>query len=107
MYPTIQENIESCNHISSVRFYKIFHNPSHPLHSDLPELFQPVRFTRYALNSNSLSFSSIRLSTAQYSRSFIPATTKLWNSLPSVIFESSELQNFELGANTFLLDKDN
>ena len=32
-------------------FYKIFNNPSHPPHSDRPQLFQSVRVTRYELSS--------------------------------------------------------
>ena len=105
LIPDLNISLPHRRSVSSLcMLYKIFNNPSHPLHSDLPELFQPVRFTRYALDSNSLSFSPIRFSTAQYSRSFLPATTKLWNSLPSFIVESPELQKFKLGANAFLLN---
>ena len=37
-------------------FYKIFHHPSHPLHSELPNLFCPTRGTRGSLSINSLYF---------------------------------------------------
>ena len=40
--------------------YKIFHNPFHPLHSELPNLFRPRRVTRGSLSINSLSFSPMR-----------------------------------------------
>ena len=86
--------------------YKIFHNPSHPLHSELPNLFCPRRVTRGPLSINSLSFSPMRFHTCQYSRCFIPATTKLWNELPSMIAEATELQKFKIGANAFLLGVD-
>ena len=86
--------------------YKIFHNPSHPLHSELPNLFRPRRVTRGSLSINSLSFSPMRFHTSQYSRCFIPATTKLWNKLPSMIVEATELQKFKIGANAFLLGVD-
>ena len=86
--------------------YKIFHNPSHPLHSELPNLFHPRRVTRGSLSINSLSFSPMRFHTSQYSRCFIPATTKLWNELPSMIVEATELQKFKIGANAFLLGVD-
>ena len=84
--------------------YKIFHNPSHPLHSELP--FHPRRVTRGSLSINSLSFSPMRFHTSQYSRGFIPATTKLWNELHSMIVEATELQKFKIGANAFLLGVD-
>ena len=48
----------------------------------------------------------MRFHTSQYSRCFIPATTKLWNELPSVIVEATELQKFKTGANAFLLGVD-
>ena len=86
--------------------YKIFHNPSHPLHSELPNLFRPRRVTRGSLSINSLSFSPMRFHTSQYSRCFIPATTKLWNELPSMIVEATELQKSKIGANAFLLGVD-
>ena len=44
--------------------------------------------------------------TSQYSRSFIPAATKLWNELPSITVEAADLQKFKLGANIFLLGVD-
>ena len=46
------------------------------------------------------------LHTSQYSRCFIPVTTRLWNELPSMIVEATELQTFKLGANVFLLGVD-
>ena len=83
--------------------YKIFPNPSHPLHSELPNLFRPRRIIRLSLSINSLSFLPMRFHTSQYSRCFIPATTKLWNEIPSIIVEATELQKFKIGANAFLL----
>ena len=61
---------------------------------------------RSSLNINSLSFSPMRFHASQYSRCFIPATTKLWNELPSMIVEATELQKFKIGANAFLLGVD-
>ena len=75
-------------------------------HSELPNLFRPRRVTRSSLSINSLSFSLMRFHTFQYSRCFIPATTKLWNELPSMTVEATELQKFKLGANAFLLGVD-
>ena len=70
------------------------------------EVFHPRRVTRGSLSINSLSFSPMRFHTSQYSRCFIPATTKLWNELPSMIVETTELQKFKIVANAFLLGVD-
>ena len=43
----------------------------------------------------------MRFHTSQYSRYFIPATTKLWNELPSIIVEATKLQKFKIGGNAF------
>ena len=86
--------------------YKIFHNPSHPLHSELPNLFHPRRVTRGSLSINSLSFSPMGFHTSKYSRCFIPDKTELWNELPSMIVEAAKLQKLKLGANSFLLSMD-
>ena len=86
--------------------YKIFHNPSHPLHSELPNLFHPRRVMRASLSVNSLSFSPMRFHTSQYFRCFIPTTTKLWNELPSMIVEATDLQKFKIDANAILLGVD-
>ena len=83
--------------------YKIYHNSDHPLNRELPNLFRPARVTRSALDSNGIAFTIRRYNTEQYSRCFIPATTRLWNSLPSHVVESCNLQKFKTGANSFLL----
>ena len=103
LIPNLTISLQHHHFISSLcMLYKIFHNPSHPLHSELPNLFHPRRVTRGSLSINSLSFSPVRFHTSQYSRCFIPATTKLWNELPSMIVEATELQKFKIGANAFL-----
>ena len=86
--------------------YKIFHNPSHPRHSEFPNLFHPRRVTRGSLSTDSLSFSPMRFHASQYSRCFISATTKLWNELPRMIVEATELQKYKLSNNTITLGVD-
>ena len=93
LIPNLTISLQNYRFISSLcMLYKIFHNPSHPLHSELPDLFHPRRVTRGTLNINSLSFSPMRFHNSQHSRCFIPAITKLWNELPSMIVEATELQ---------------
>ena len=96
LIPNLTISFQHRRFISSLcMLYKIFHNPSHPLPSELPNLFRPRRLTRGSLSINSLSFSPMRY-TSQYSRCFIPATTKLWNELPSMIVEATEHKNLRL-----------
>ena len=40
---------------------------------------------------------------SQYTIFSIPATTKLWNNLPSMIVKAVELQELNRGTNAFLL----
>ena len=102
LIPDIEVDLWHRRSVSSLcMLFKIFHNPRHPLNSELPNSFQPVQITRNALNANSQAFSIGRCNTSQYSRCFIPATTRLWNELPSMIVEATELQKCKLGANAF------
>ena len=97
LIPNLTISLQHRRFISSLcMLYKIFHNPSHPLHSELPNLFRPRRVMRGSLSINSLSFSPMKFHTSQFSRCFIPATTNLWNELPSMIVEATELQNLRL-----------
>ena len=45
------------------------------------------------LSFNNLAFSVVRFNTTQFSSSFIPAVTRLWNDLPNHVVESMQLQN--------------
>ena len=86
-------------------FFKICHNPEHHLYIDLSVLFRPARITRGALSFSNLAFSVVRFNSTQFSRSFIPAVTRVWNDLPNHVVESVQLQNSKCGANTFLLSR--
>ena len=46
----------------------------------------------------------MRFNTFHYARYFIPATSKSWNDLPSMIVEATELQKLKLGANAMVLE---
>ena len=107
LIPNLTVSLQCRCFISSLcMLCKIFHNLLHPLHSELPNLFHPREVMRGSPSINSLSFSPIRFYTFQYSRCFIPATTKLWNERPGMIVEDTELQKFDLGGNAFLLSVD-
>ena len=85
--------------------FKICRNPKHPLYSDLPGWFCPACITRGSLSFSNLAFSVVRFKTTQFSRSFIQAVTRLWSDLPNHVVESVQLQNFQCGANSFLLSR--
>ena len=74
----LDRNLEACkfvipNHAISLQhhhsisslcmLYKIFHNPLHLLHSEVPKLFYTKRIKRGSLSVNSLSFSHLRFDT--------------------------------------------
>ena len=106
LIPDLHINLWDRRSVSSLcMLYKIYHNLEHPTHSDLPSLYRPSCNTRNAINLNGLAFSFVMFNTAQFSKSFIPSVTRLWNDLPSQIVESLELQNFKLGSNIFLLSR--
>ena len=105
LIPNLTISLQHCRTISSLcMLYIIFHNPSHPLQFELPNLFHPRRVTKGSVSINSLSFSPMRFHTSQYSRCFIPAATKLWNEFPSIIVEAAKLQKFKLGATAFFIE---
>ena len=82
---------------------KIFYNNKNPLHLFLPDLAVSACNTRQAATANSIPFSSVMFNSMQFFRSFILATTKMWNGLPTAVVESSDLQNFKREAKSFLL----
>ena len=106
LIPDLEVDLWHRRSVSSLcMLHKIFHNPRHPLNSKLPNPFQPARITRNALNANTQAFSVGSCNTSQFLGCFIPATTRLWNELPSCIVESQELQRFKIGVNTYLLSR--
>ena len=80
----------------------MYYSDKLPLHLSLPDLAVFVHNTRQVATANNVTFSSIRYSTNQFARSFIEAATMMWNGLPSAVVESTDLQTFKKGANTFL-----
>ena len=106
LIPDLEVDLWHCRSVNSLcMLHKIFHNPRHPQNSELPNHFHPARITRNALNANTQAFSVGRCNTLQYLRCFIPATTRLWNELPSCIVEFQELQRFITGVNKYLLSR--
>ena len=83
--------------------HKMYYSDKHSLHSSLPNLAIFSRNTRQAATANSVTFSGIRFNTNQFARSFLVATTRVWNSLPSAVVESADLQAFKRGANSFTI----
>ena len=107
LIPDLDTNLGHRRSVSSLcMLFKIYSNPEHPLHSELPNLFVPLRLTRAAAGSHNHSFVRVRCNTVQFSRSFIPASTKSWNDLPGDVVECLDLQRFKVKMNKFLLHRD-
>ena len=105
LIPNLKIDLWHRRQISSLcMLHKVYHFQNHPLHASLPDLSHPVRNTRQAAAANSVTFLNMRYNTNQYSRCFIPATVRMWNTLPSVVVESVDNQRFKFGANSFLIN---
>ena len=61
-------------------FYKIWSNNSHPVREFIPPIHVPGRRTRQAANMHALTLEVPRAKTHQFSRTFVPCCTGLWNS---------------------------
>jgi len=83
--------------------YKIWSNELHPLYAELPPALVPVRTTRAAVSAHAHSLVVPRSRTVQYSRSFIPLSVSLWNSLVDSVFDGVGLGGFKNRANSLLL----
>ena len=105
--PDVSSDLEKRRKISCLSFlYKVFHNPSHPLHAYLPAPYVRVRQTRYALAMNDHAFSDFVANTNQFSRSFFPYYCKLWNVLPNDVVHCVDLNCFKIALkkHCFIMD---
>ena len=82
--------------------FKIINRPGHSLYDSLPGRFVPIRNTRHAANLHSNSLNPVRCRTGQFSRSFVPCTVVLWNSLDEDVFAGGSLGSFKSKVNGFL-----
>jgi hypothetical protein len=83
-------------------FYRYFHGHcSEELHSLIPPLRTFNRSTRFASASHDFVVEIPAARTEKYYNSFIPRTSRLWNSLPPHVFPTSyDMQTFK--SNVFL-----
>ena len=82
--------------------FKVMNNTRHPMHSSLPEYFNPARLTRFALRLNDLARNFTNFNTTQFSRCFLPSMIKIWNYLPNEVVHSSDITSFKSQVNIFL-----
>ena len=82
-------------------FYKIRGNPSHPMSEVMPAPYIPSRATRYAASRNDFAVALQRTRTLQFSRSFVPWCSRLWNELDNSAFASEGLSGFKSKINRF------
>ena len=108
LLPDVDISLDHRRSVGSLSlFYKIVHNPAHPLYNRLPQPFNPIRNTRQTANLNTLSFSPVHFSTEQFSRSFFPVCVDIWNTLGDDIVHSNNIQTFELRFNRHFLSRNN
>ena len=84
--------------------YKILNRNGHPVKSLFPPCYVPARATRMALAAHAWSLQVPRVRTTQHSRSFVPASVRLWNSLDGSCFAGDGLPFFKSAVNRALLD---
>ena len=83
--------------------YKIHSYPKHCLYCELPPACQRVRHTRAAAVAHPCELEVPRCRTSQFGRCFLPAHVRMWNDLPSSVFDSGTLNGFKGAVNRSLL----
>ena len=86
-------------------FYKLRDDCAHPLNSLLPNRRAPIRVTRLALSNHPWVVDPPQCRTVQFSRTFVPRFSELWNSLDASIFAGMKLDSFKSGVNRLLLNE--
>ena len=66
-------------------------------------LAHPQRITRQALTQNSQCLVVERCLTHQFSRTFVPSSVHLWNSLPDDVVVASSVDVFKYRLNKYLI----
>ena len=84
-------------------FFLITNNVHHPFHSGIPALAISQRNTRQTVNQNDHCFVVSRCSTEQFSRTFVPYSVRVWNSLPNDVVNSSSIDIFKSKTNKFFI----
>ena len=80
---------------------KIYHRADHHLHKFLYH-FAAIRNTRVASVQGELALINLLCRTVHFSQSFLPAALRLWNLLPSRVFNGSTLSWFKSAMNLCL-----
>ena len=86
---TLSVSLHHRRKVSSLSvFYKMHQKPErYPASCYLPQPFVPVRAISAAASVHRFVLQPSVCRTAQYSRSFVPATVALWNSLENQVFD--------------------
>ena len=73
------------------------------LYGELPPACQRVRHTRAAAVAHPCELEVPRCRTSQFGKCFLPAHIRMWNDLPSSVFDSGTLSGFKGAVNLSLL----
>ncbi|XP_078594501.1 uncharacterized protein LOC144872315 [Branchiostoma floridae x Branchiostoma japonicum] len=80
------------------------HDAPAPLNSLLPEPFVHRRETRLSTSQHCNALEPVKSATTSHRRTFLPATTKLWNSLPQHIVTLRDRHKFKTSINNHFSD---
>ena len=78
--------------------YKMYHRADHPMH-DYLYYFIATCNTRASAALGELALVITCCKTDQFNRSFLPASVRLWNLLPSGEFSGGTLDSFKITVN--------
>ena len=100
----VQCNLQHRRNVAALcMLYKVRANSAHPLNSRLPPPYVPPRALRHHARHHAHQLSSVHSRTSQYQRTFVPHTTRLWNSLGQDVAFEEGLQKFKTTAHRSLL----
>ena len=85
-------------------FYKILSRDTHPMNSRLPGPANGNRRTRRANRMNSRALTSaVTPHSVQFNRTYVPYIIEMWNFLPQVVVDASNVDSFKRLVNRHLL----
>ena len=96
-------DLEHRRKVSSLSLlHKIYNCIDHSLNSTLPTTVRINQDTRLSVSLHNHCLELAQTRTEQFSKSFIPKTIRLWNGLPSYVFDNPSANAFKSAVNRYL-----
>ncbi|MEM8780580.1 MAG: reverse transcriptase family protein, partial [Cyanobacteria bacterium P01_G01_bin.49] len=94
--PNLEINLDKRREIAGLSLlFKIMRNENHPMYVRLPDPYVPGRSTRLSRSLNDFALKSIRFSTNQFSRCFLPHFCSSWSVLPNSVVDVNDGNTFK------------